>query len=121
MQLGNESMSYEDRIAAMRRRFVEKLPARMERARELVEAASLPVSPGSDESAQHELHRLVHEVCGSSGMVGLPDIEAEARLALEIIEIADRDSTALTQKQRDTMHSAIARISRFADVDSSHT
>ena len=117
MNLGNDCTSYDDRISVLRRRFLEKLPPRMERARELVSAASVVPDPREEESAQRELHRLVHEVCGSSGMVGLPGIEAEARAALMIIEVADRESAALSADQQDSVLSAVTRISQLAAVD----
>ena len=92
-----ENLSYEERIAQVRKRFIHTLA---ERLGDIADAIQLAPETCTDETQAHKLHRMLHDMGGNAAMLEFDEIEKIIRQGVDIAEQADVDGRELTQDQK---------------------
>lgn len=88
MTQNSENLSYEDRIAQLRRRFVHTLAERLDDISDVVRAAPETVV---EETHAHMIHRMLHDMGGDAAML---EFEGIAQIMLQGVEISERADSA---------------------------
>lgn len=105
---------FRERIAASRARFLSTIERRIGEPRELAVADPSTTDPIRGEPRSRTLHRMIHELCGSAGMLGLHDMDAEGRVALAIVEAADAETRSLTPSEQVEVNRHLDRMMEMA-------
>jgi len=92
-----ENLSYDERIAQVRKRFIHTLA---ERLNDIADAIQLAPETCIDETQAHKLHRMLHDMGGNAAMLEFNEIEKIIRQGVDIAEQADVDGRELTQDQK---------------------
>jgi len=103
-----------ERLQLLREAFFEQLPARIRK----IETDWLNLAGGAwNNAAAKELRFLLHNLTGSAGSFGLPDVGLLARAADHMIEALLRASTDPTHEQLEAMTRAIAELQQAAVIE----
>lgn len=100
----NVCLSYEDRVAQMRKRFVFSVDARLDAIFE--DCSANPVATG--ESKVRRTHRLLHDMAGNAAMLELDELAAQTRFAVEIAALADKATRNVTPDEKRQIEAIIA-------------
>lgn len=83
------SARFQEALARLRQEFEQQLPAKMERARALMQAC---VAGPHDQDAIVELHRLLHTLAGSAGTFGRAPLGNKAKdIELMLDDLLDKE------------------------------
>ncbi|MBB5721855.1 chemotaxis protein histidine kinase CheA [Loktanella ponticola] len=91
-----KDLSYDDRIAQVRKRFIHTLKDRLDDVLNVVQGE--PESSGG-ETHVRKVHRLLHDMSGNAAMLELDTIEQIVRKGVDIAEHVDTTGADLTQTQ----------------------
>ena len=108
------SESYERRIAAARSKFLAAFPRKIGGAIEICNLVDYEV-PAQRMEDLNVLHHAVHELCGTSGMLGLTDLNREGRSALGVLEAAEAEGRSLTTTERFELNAGLRRMAKMAE------
>ncbi|WP_163852085.1 Hpt domain-containing protein [Pseudooceanicola aestuarii] len=103
----NASEDFSQRVAKIRARFMEGVPARLNAIRDVVHCAE---STDPHETQLRKAHRLLHDMAGSAAMLDLPEIEGAVRRALDIAESADAKNTPFDHADLLIIDTALSEI-----------
>lgn len=91
-----------EKLRAVREKFRTALTDRLPEASTALEA-------GSSEGAA-KLHRILHELCGTAGMVGEKDLALALDPPLRLAESCAHENRPLSAQEHDTIAAHLARI-----------
>jgi len=85
--------TYEQRIAATRKRFIEGLPARLQAVSD-----ALRETDGANlrETKARKIHRMTHDLVGNAAMLEYVEVEDCLRKGLRVAEEADNECSDLS-------------------------
>lgn len=91
-----QAETYEQRVAATRRRFLDGLPERLDDVDTTMFALDYA---SSTETRARRVHRLLHDLAGNAAMLDLPAIEDAVRKGVDVAEDADVCKRSLTDAE----------------------
>ena len=90
-----QNETFEQRVASIRRRFIDGLDARLD-------SIDLSLCAGEDATSNErharKIHRLFHDLAGNAAMLELEAVERSIRKGVEIAQIADSRGEALSDE-----------------------
>ena len=97
--------TYEQRVAATRKRFIEGMPERLQAV-----ADALRETDGADprETKARKVHRMLHDLAGNAAMLEYAEIEDRLRKGLRVAEDADESSVPLSTDDIRIIETALA-------------
>lgn len=97
--------TYEQRVAATRKRFIEGMPERLQAVSD-----ALRETDGADprETKARKVHRMLHDLAGNAAMLEYLAIEDCLRKALRVAEDADDSSSPLSADDVRIIEAALA-------------
>ena len=97
--------TYEQRVAATRKRFIEGMPERLQAV-----ADALRETDGADprETKARKVHRMLHDLAGNAAMLEYAEIEDRLRKGLRVAEDADESSAPLSTDDIRIIETALA-------------
>ena len=104
MKEHSHNLSYEDRIAQVRKRFVSTLSDRLEDISVAIKTATAGIS---GETHARKVHRLLHDMGGNAAMLEFDGIEMLLRQGVSIAEQADATGTTLTEDDKAALEKII--------------
>lgn len=96
------SQSLMEKLRAVRDKFRASLADRLPEALAALES-------GTQDGA-HQLHRILHELCGTAGMVGEKDVAVALDPALRLAESCAHENRALTEPEQGQIGTCIAQV-----------
>ncbi|WP_458790922.1 hypothetical protein [Yoonia sp. MH D7] len=105
MKEHSHNLSYEDRIARVRERFVSTLADRLE---DILQAIETTTESTSGETHARKVHRLLHDAGGNAAMLEFDGIEMLLRQGVLIAERVDANGTSLTEADKAELKKIIA-------------
>ena len=99
------SETYEQRVAATRKRFIEGLPARTQAISDTLREAE-----DADPSGRkvRKIHRMLHDLAGNAAMLEYTEIEDCLRKGLHVAEDADNNGSTLSADEVRIIETALA-------------
>lgn len=97
--------TYEQRVAATRKRFIEGIPDRLQAVSD-----ALHETDGADprETKARKVHRMLHDLAGNAAMLDYLEIEDCLRKGLRVAEDADESSSPLSADDVRIIETALA-------------
>ncbi|UOA32737.1 hypothetical protein DSM110093_02539 [Sulfitobacter sp. DSM 110093] len=97
--------TYEQRVAATRKRFIEGLPTRTQAISDTLREAE-----GVDplETKVRKVHRMMHDLVGNAAMLEYTEIEDCLRRGLRVAEEADNNGSTLSADEVRIIETALA-------------
>lgn len=106
-----ENLTYEERVARTRSRFVHSLPERLDA---ILDAIDVVPDADSRETQTRKAHRLFHDMAGNAAMLEMEGIEQSARQGLAIAERADIASHTFTDIEKNDLKAIVAQTRSIA-------
>jgi len=100
-----DDRTFEQRVSATRHRFIDGLPARLERIDAALDAGG---DAASGETHARLIHRMLHDLAGNAAMLELDLVEESVRSGLKIAEAADSGDGSLSPDSIRAIHSSVA-------------
>ena len=85
--------TYEQRVAATRKRFIEGLPARLQAVSDALHETE---AADPRETKARKIHRMMHDLAGNAAMLEYTEVEDCLRKGLRVAEDADNGSSTLS-------------------------
>lgn len=109
-------MSYQQRLEEIRQRFLISIPDRLESIEALLAEASADTVHGRDEPAVTEMHRLCHDLAGSSSMLGARELGGAAHEMMDASREASLAGRPLAAHETTAFETGLAKLRAAAAI-----